>query len=137
MAARYIGSDLSRLLKVCGFASLVFSICYLGAAVSPGLGVAFAFVSVAHFAGGAQWVMSSVGLQMRAPDHVRGRVLAGDFAMVSLVIATTSILAGVASERMGVRAAMVVFAGFAAVASTGYVLVTAGLRRTLSSEQQR
>lgn len=134
-AARYIGRDLSRLLRVCGFASLVFSVCYLGAAVSPTLLVAFAFVSVAHFAGGAQWVMSSVGLQMRAPDNVRGRVLAGDFAMVSLVIASTSILAGLTSEHIGVRPAMVIFSGVAAVASTAYVMVTRGLRQTLRSEQ--
>ena len=136
-AARYIGRDLSRLLRVCGFASLVFSVCYLGAAVSPTLLVAFAFVSVAHFAGGAQWVMSSVGLQMRAPDNVRGRVLAGDFAMVSLVIASTSILAGLTSEHIGVRPAMVIFSGVAAVASTAYVMVTRGLRQILRSEQQR
>ena len=123
--------------SVCGFASLVFSVCYLGAAVSPTLLVAFAFVSVAHFAGGAQWVMSSVGLQMRAPDNVRGRVLAGDFAMVSLVIASTSILAGLTSEHIGVRPAMVIFSGVAAVASTAYVMVTRGLRQTLRSEQPR
>ena len=136
-AARYIGRDLSRLLRVCGFASLVFSVCYLGAAVSPTLLVAFAFVSVAHFAGGAQWVMSSVGLQMRAPDNVRGRVLAGDFAMVSLVIASTSILAGLTSEHIGVRPAMVIFSGVAAVASTAYVMVTRGLRQILRNEQPR
>ena len=133
VAARYIGRDLSRLLTVCGFASLVFSVCYLGAAVSPALVVAFVFVSIAHFAGGAQWVMSSVGLQMRAPDHVRGRVLAGDFALVSLTIATTSIAAGATSQAIGVRTAMVIFAGVAAVASAVYVLVTGNLRRSLRS----
>lgn len=137
VAARYIGNDLGRLLRVCGFASLVFSFSYLGAAVSPALGVAFVFVSIAHFGGGAQWVMSSVGLQMRAPDHVRGRVLAGDFAMVSLVIATTSILAGLTSEAISVRPAMVIFAGVAAVASAGYLAATRGLRRSLSSARQR
>ena len=133
VAARYIGNDLGRLLRVCGFASLVFSICYLGTAVSPTLAVAFVFVSIAHFGGGAQWVMSSVGLQMRAPDHVRGRVLAGDFAMVSLVIASTSIAAGATSQAIGVRPAMVIFAGFAAVSSTAYLMATRGLRRSLST----
>lgn len=136
-ASRYIGNNLGRLLRVCGFASLVFSICYLCTAVSPSLGIAFVFVSIAHFGGGAQWVMSSVGLQMRAPDHVRGRVLAGDFAMVSLVIASTSVLAGITSQALGVRPAMVVFAGVAAAASTGYLVLTAGLRRSLSSELPR
>lgn len=135
VASRYIGRDLSRLLTVCGFASLVFSVCYMGAAVSPALMVAFAFVAVAHFAGGAQWVMSSVGLQMRAPDNVRGRVLAGDFALVSLTIASTSVVAGAVSQAIGVRGAMVIFAGIAAVASSVYVIVSGPLRRSLRSEQ--
>jgi hypothetical protein len=130
-ASRFIKNDLSRLLRICGFASLLFSICYLGAAMSPALGIAFGFVAVAHFGGGAQWVMSSVGLQMRAPDNVRGRVLAGDFAMVSLVMAITSIAAGATSQAIGVRSAMVIFAGVAALASTGYILATNTLRRSL------
>lgn len=130
-ASRFIKNDLSRLLRICGFASLVFSFCYLGAAMSPALGIAFGFVAVAHFGGGAQWVMSSVGLQMRAPDNVRGRVLAGDFALVSLVMAITSIAAGATSQAIGVRSAMVIFAGVAAVASAGYILATNNLRRSL------
>ena len=132
-ASKFIGNDLSRLLRICGLASMLFSVCYLGAAVSPALAVAFVFVSIAHFGGGAQWVMSSVGLQMRAPDHVRGRVLAGDFAMVSLVIAVTSIAAGATSQAIGVRTAMVVFAGVAAVASAAYIAATNSLRRSLRS----
>ena len=52
--SKFIGKDLSRLLLTCGFASLGFSVCYFGAAVSPGIAVAFVFVAVAHFGGGAQ-----------------------------------------------------------------------------------
>jgi hypothetical protein len=81
--------------------------------------------------------MSSVGLQTHAPDHVRGRVLSGDFALVSLVIASTSIVAGLTSESIGVRPAMMMFAGVAAVASTGYLAVTKSLRVRLRSEQPR
>lgn len=137
VASKFIGKDLSRLLLTCGYASLGFSVCYFGAAVSPALAVAFVFVGIAHFGGGAQWVMSSVGLQMRAPDHVRGRVLSGDFALVSLVIASTSIVAGLTSEAIGVRPAMMIFAGVAAFASTGYLAATRSLRLRLRSEQQR
>jgi len=74
---------------------------------------------------------------MRAPDHVRGRVLSGDFAMVSLVIASTSIVAGIASENIGVRPAMMIFAGVAAVASSGYLAATKKLRVRLRSELPR
>jgi hypothetical protein len=57
--------------------------------------------------------------------------------MVSLVIASTSIVAGIASENIGVRPAMMVFAGVAAVASSGYLAATKKLRVRLRSEQPR
>jgi len=64
-------------------------------------------------------------------------VLSGDFAMVSLVIASTSIIAGLTSENIGVRPAMMIFAGVAAVASTAYLAATKSLRVRLRSEQPR
>jgi len=92
-------------------------------------------VALAHFGGGAQWVLSSYGLQMRAPDEVRGRVLAGDFAIVTLTLSITSALSGVVSDAIGVRATIAVFAVLAAIAGTIYLVVTTPIRRRLRSEQ--
>ena len=49
---------------------------------------------VAHFGGGAQWTLSTYGLQLRVDDAVLGRVMAGDFAIVTLVLSITSVAAG-------------------------------------------
>ncbi len=136
IGARIAGHDMSRLLKVCGFAGLIFSVCYLGAAVSPFIGIAAVFVALAHLSGGAQWTLSTLGLQMRSPDHIRGRVLAGDMAIVNLMIACTSLLAGGVSQVLGVRVTIVIFAGAAALASTIYIISTSSLRKSLRSEQQ-
>lgn len=134
IGARIAGRDMAKLLRVCGFAGLIFSACYICAAVSPVIGIAAVFIALAHLSGGAQWTLSTLGLQIQSPDHVRGRVLAGDMALVNLMIGVTSILAGLTSQVFGVRPAIIVFACAAACASVTYLLATASLRRRLHSE---
>ena len=95
------------------------------------------FVALAHLSGGAQWTLSTLGLQMQSPDHIRGRVLAGDMALVNTMIACTSLMAGGVSQFMGVRTTIVIFAGAAAIASTVYIATTTSIRRSLHTEQQR
>lgn len=134
IGARIAGRDLSKLLRVCGVAGLLFSVCYFCAAMSPVLGVAAVFVALAHLSGGAQWTLSTLGLQMQSPDHVRGRVLAGDMALVNMMIGVTSILAGIASEVFGVRPAIIMFAAAAAIASTIYLYATRSIRQRLRTQ---
>jgi MFS family permease len=134
LGARIAGRDMAKLLKVCGYAGLVFAVCYVGAALSPFIGMAAVFIALAHLSGGAQWTLSTLGLQMEAPDHVRGRVMAGDMAMVNTMIGFTSILAGLTSQFIGVRPAIIIFAGAAAVASVVYLFATAGIIRRLRNE---
>jgi MFS family permease len=122
---------MSKLLRVCGIAGLGFSICYLGAGISPSLTIACVFVGLAHLGGGAQWTLSTLGLQIEAPDHMRGRVLAGDFALVTLMLSVTSILAGLVSEAVGVRTTIVLFSCMAATASVTYLIATRGIRQRL------
>lgn len=137
IGARIAGRDMAKLLKVCGFAGLIFAVCYFGAALSPFIGMAAVFIALAHLSGGAQWTLSTLGLQMEAPDHVRGRVMAGDMALVNTMIGFTSILAGLTSEFIGVRPAIMVFATAAACASVVYIFATAGIRKRLHTAQQQ
>lgn len=94
----------------------------------PALILTAVFITIAHLGGGAQWTLSTYGLQLRSPDYVRGRVLAGDFALVTLTLSVTSALAGIASELLGVRQAISVFAIAAALASVVYIKAIQRLR---------
>jgi predicted MFS family arabinose efflux permease len=137
LGARIAGRDMKRLLTVCGYAGLLFSICYLGAAASPFIWMAAIFIGLAHLSGGAQWTLSTLGLQMQSPDHIRGRVLAGDMALVNTMIACTSLMSGAVSQLLGVRSTIVIFAGAAAVASALYIAATSSIRRSLHTSPQR
>ena len=131
IAMRYTRGQLGKVLIICGFASLAFSGFYLVGAWMPTLWLTAIFVMLAHLGGGAQWTLSSYGLQLRSPDHIRGRILAGDFALVTLMLSLTSALAGLISELYGVREAISGFACAAAIASVMYIRATKRLRTQL------
>ena len=131
IAMRYTRGQLGKVLLICGFASLAFSGFYLVGAWMPTLWLTAIFVMLAHLGGGAQWTLSSYGLQLRSPDHIRGRILAGDFALVTLMLSLTSALAGLVSEIYGVRQAISGFACAAAIASVIYIRATKNLRTQL------
>ena len=133
IGARFAKGDLRRVLLVCGVAGLVFSAGYLAAAAAPMLIIAGACVMFAHLGGGAQWTLSTYGLQVRAPDDMRGRVLAGDFALITLSLALSSVAAGIVSEQVGARATVAIFGAIAAASSTIYLLLTRNVRNKLQA----
>ncbi|MBA3287501.1 MAG: MFS transporter [Acidimicrobiia bacterium] len=130
LAARWARGSLRRILNLCGWAAILFACAYLGAAWAPTLVLTAALVTVAHLGGGAQWTLSTYGLQLRVPDALLGRVMAGDFAIVTLVLSLTSVGAGLVSTWRGVQPAITVFAVAAALAGTAYLFLTRRLRHT-------
>ncbi|NDA38396.1 MAG: hypothetical protein EBX80_07705 [Acidimicrobiia bacterium] len=62
---------------------------------------------------------------------MRGRVLAGDFALITLSLGLSSLLAGVVSEYIGARGTITVFALIAICASIIYLLLTRNVRASL------
>jgi MFS family permease len=129
VATRWVAGDIRRVLTLCGWAAILFAGAYIGAAWAATFVLALVFVTLAHLGGGAQWTLSTYGLQLRVDDAVLGRVMAGDFALVTLVVSVTSIAAGALSSAIGVQAAITVFASAAAAAGTSYLLLTRNLRR--------
>jgi len=134
IGARFAKGDLRRVLLVCGVAGMVFSVGYLAAAAAPILLVAAASVMFAHLGGGAQWTLSTYGLQVRAPDEMRGRVLAGDFALITLSLALSSVAAGLVSEQVGARATVAIFGALAAATSLVYLVLTRRVRTNLRDD---
>ena len=134
LVTRLVRNNFSRLLTICGISGFAFSLCYLGVSVAPTLGVACLCIMVAHFGGGAQWTLSTLGLQMRSPDHLRGRVLAADMALATLMMGLSSIASGVLGEFFPVRIAIAIMGSTAVVAASGFMLTTQSLRQSLRSE---
>lgn len=93
-ARRFATADRARVLHGISIALLVFFGGYALLPLSPGIVVAAFFVFVGHLGGGAQWTLSTFGLQRAAPDRIRGRVLSVDFGMALAASSLSTLLAG-------------------------------------------
>jgi MFS family permease len=136
VASRMVRGKLSRVLRLCGFAGLGFSVFYVAGAWAPVIYLSAAAIAVAHLGGGSQWTLSTYGLQVRSPDSIRGRVMAGDFAIVTLVMSISSLLAGLMSESVGVQWTITCFALAAGLASIAYIALTRPMVRRLELEER-
>jgi predicted MFS family arabinose efflux permease len=135
IASRFTKGQLSRVLRVCGVSGLMLGVFYLGAGWSPVIYLAALFITLAHLGGGAQWMLSTYGLQVRTPDHIRGRVMAGDYAIVTLIMSLSGLSAGVLSEGVGVQWTITILAGAAALASLAYLQLTRPIIAHLIDEE--
>ncbi|MDQ3335783.1 MAG: MFS transporter [Myxococcota bacterium] len=67
--------------------------------------IAMVLVTIAHLGGGAQWTVSTYGLQVATPDHLRGRVMSLDYGLATLAIGVSSIIAGLLADAYGAPSA--------------------------------
>lgn len=110
-----------RLLPLC---IIGFGLGYAGLAVAPVLWLGLLLVGAAHLGGGAQWVISTTGLQEEVPDRLRGRVLAVDYGLFTLSMALSSLLAGALSTQLGAPAATAVIACLSVLWGVGWGVFT-------------
>ncbi|HKN38536.1 MAG TPA: MFS transporter [Acidimicrobiia bacterium] len=117
------------ILLACGVAGLVYGAGYLVVGTAPVLGVAAAGALLAHLGGGAQWTLSTYGLQAAVPDYIRGRVFAADFALVTVTMSLSLMASGALAEVTGPRPPTLVLAGVSCLWGVAYLTLTRPLRR--------
>jgi MFS family permease len=111
-----------------GVAFFLFLGGYLLLPLAPSLAIAAVLVFVAHVGGGAQWTLSTTGLQRATPDAVRGRIFSVDYGLVTFVAAVSTIVAGAITTSYGPAAAIYALAIPSAIAATVWVVWTRPLR---------
>jgi len=126
---RLSGRDHQRLLPVIAIALAVFGVGYMLLGASPTLLLAGLAVFIAHLGGGAQWVLSTYGLQRIVPDRIRGRVFAFDFALITLSLAVSSLVASALADAIGPRTAVMIVGGIAFAWAAAWWLLTRDVRR--------
>jgi MFS family permease len=118
-----------RLLIGLAASMSLYGAAYLLFGLAPVFGVALVLVTVAHIAGGANWVLSNYALQQHVPDRLRGRVFSTDFMLATLAVTASQVLAGVLSDSVNLR--LLASAGGAAtlVYALVWTLLTGRARR--------
>jgi MFS family permease len=120
---------LPGILLACGLAGLVYGAGYIVVGTAPVLAVAVAGALIGHLGGGAQWTLSTYGLQTAVPDYIRGRVFAADFALVTVTMSISLVASGALAEITGPRLPTLLLAGVSCLWGIAYLALTRPLRR--------
>jgi MFS family permease len=113
-------TDRGLLLGIAG-SFVAFAVGYLLLPLAPGLWIAMLCVFVAHLGGGAQWMLSSYGLQRASPDQVRGRVFSFDYGLVTVTITLSLLIAGYLAEVLPPAVTTWIMVSLAALAAVAWV----------------
>ena len=100
---RRIGGSDARTFGLIGFSVMLYGLGYALFGIAPFFAFAAFCVLAAHLGGGAQWTLSSYGLQRFVPDELRGRIFSADFGMVMLTSSLSSVAAGLLADALGPR----------------------------------
>jgi len=128
------GADDRHLFAAIGIALAVFGLGYATLGFMPSLLLAAPAVAIAHLGGGAQWTLSSYGLQRIVPDRIRGRIFAFDAALITLALTASALVTGWTAEAYGPRPTAVAL-GLVAIAWAGtWTWLTTDVRRATMIE---
>lgn len=127
---RLSGPNHERLMPAIAGSLAVFGLGYMALGVMPTLWLAALAILVAHLGGGSQWVLSSYGLQRLVPDRIRGRIFAFDFALITLSLGGSSIVAATIADHIGPRPATMIVGGVAFAWAAAWWFLTRRVRRT-------
>jgi len=130
---RRYSTDEGRRWHVLAGCMLLYSVSYVAFAATPWLWLALGLVTLAHLGGGANWAMSTYGLQTCVPDALRGRVFSLDFMVAMLAIGVSQLAAGLLSDIVDPRPLVTVLAGITGVYAVLWWLATAPARRAASA----
>ena len=107
---------------------------YLGVAFAPYLFLAVLGVTIAHMGGGAQWALTTYGLQVLTPDELRGRIFAADASLVTLAMSLSLLFAGAISALIGVSATIAIIGAASLLWGLVFLFLTRALRAEAEAE---
>jgi MFS family permease len=128
-ARAIVGTDDRGIIRGILGSVITVAVAYALFPLSPTIWVAAALVFAGHLGGGAQWMLSTYGLQRAAPDEIRGRVFSFDYGLVTLTISLSTILAGILSEKLAPTVAVWTMVALIAAAGTAWFLFARPLLR--------
>jgi MFS family permease len=120
--------DRGLLLGIAGSLGVVL-VAYATFPLAPTIWLAALLVMLAHLGGGAQWMLSTLGLQRATPDALRGRMFSFDFGLVTLVITASTLLAGWLADTASPTVAVWTMIALIAVAGLGWLAIARPLLR--------
>jgi predicted MFS family arabinose efflux permease len=127
---RIAGPGHRRLFPAIGLSLAVFGLGYMALGATPSLAIAAVTICVAHLGGGSQWMLSTYGLQVLVPDHIRGRIFGFDYMLVTLSLAVSAVVASAVADHIGAPITVTILGGVALIWAMVWLVLSRGVRRT-------
>ncbi|MEX1334451.1 MAG: MFS transporter [Candidatus Limnocylindrales bacterium] len=128
-ARTFAVDDMRRLLRGISISFVIYLAGYAILPLSPVIWAAAVFVFIGHLGGGAQWTLSSFGLQRTTPDRIRGRVFAVDFGLALAISSISTLTAGWLAGVIGPLPTLYVMLGAMTVTVAVWFWWTGPVRR--------
>jgi predicted MFS family arabinose efflux permease len=127
---RIAGPGHRRLFPAIGLSLAVFGLAYMALGAAPSLALAAVTICVAHLGGGSQWMLSTYGLQVLVPDHIRGRIFGFDYMLITLSLSVSAVIASAVSDQIGPRLTVTILGGVALAWAGAWFVLSRGVRKT-------
>ena len=127
---RIAGPGHRRLFPAIGLSLAVFGLGYMAMGAAPSLAIAAVTICVAHLGGGSQWMLSTYGLQVLVPDHVRGRIFGFDYMLVTLSLSLSAVVASAIADQIGAPVTVTILGGVALAWAGVWFVLSRGVRKT-------
>jgi len=98
LAWSLFGEGKENMRRAIAASFFISSAAYLGFSAAPSLRLAVWFVFAGHIGGSIQWVFSTNLLQRSVEDRYRGRIFAGEMALLTLVLSISTFFTGAALD---------------------------------------
>ena len=127
---RIAGPGHRRLFPAIGLSLAVFGLGYMAMGAAPTLAIAAVTICVAHLGGGSQWMLSTYGLQVLVPDHIRGRIFGFDYMLITLSLSLSAVIASAVADAIGPRVTVAILGGVALAWAAAWFVLSRGVRKT-------
>lgn len=99
VVARFVNGRIGRAQRFISIGFFVVGVSYLLFGLAPTIFVAMLCVFFAHTGWGSNWTLSAALLQRLTPDYIRGRIFSMDLGMLTLTLAFSTFMTGVATDQ--------------------------------------
>ena len=103
IVARMVANRIGRAQRFITICFLLSGLSYIGFGLAPTILLGMAFVFFAHFGWGSNWTLSAALLQRLTPDYIRGRIFSMDLGLLTLTLALSTFITGLAVDRFEPR----------------------------------
>lgn len=125
---RIAGPGHRRLFPAIGLSLAVFGLGYIAMGAAPSLALAAVMICVAHLGGGSQWMLSTYGLQVLVPDHIRGRIFGFDYMLITLSLSVSAVIASAVADEVGAPLTVTILGGVALAWAAVWFVLSRGVR---------